>query len=210
LTTSRILRLHMTEFDTWPMEEIATLLRRGGIIAYPTETIYGLGVDAFNRDAVDRLFRMKSRPPGKPLSILVKDIPMLDRVVSRISPLARRIMEGYWPGGVTIILPASERIPPALTGGTVGIGVRISRHPFVRRLFDFFDSPLTSTSANISGGRSLMEPEDILRTFGSQIDLVVEMSEFMDGVSSTVIDATGTEPKIVRKGAIDVEGLECL
>lgn len=197
----------MSHVDTWPLEEIAALLQDGGIIAYPTETIYGLGVDALNEKAIKRLFEIKLRALDKPVSVLVKDTQMLSRVVSRVPQVARPIMEKYWPGPVTIIFSASGEIPSTLTGQTGTIGVRISPHPFVRHLFDVFDSPLTSTSANITGGRSLMEPEDILRTFGSLIDLVIGMSEFMEGKGSTLIDVTGEKPKIVREGIVEVEGI---
>lgn len=199
--------LNMSHIQTWPIEEIAALLREGGIIAYPTETIYGLGVDALNEKAIKRLFEIKSRAVDKPVSVLVRDTQMLRRVVSRVPQVARPIMEKYWPGPVTIIFSASGEIPSTLTGQTGTIGVRISSHPFVRHLFDVFDSPLTSTSANISGGRSLMEPEDILRTFGSLIDLVIGMSEFMEGKGSTLIDVTGERPRIVREGIVEVEGI---
>lgn len=207
MTGSRILMLNMSHIQTWPIEEIAALLREGGIIAYPTETIYGLGVDALNEKAIKRLFEIKSRAVDKPVSVLVRDTQMLRRVVSRVPQVARPIMEKYWPGPVTIIFSASGEIPSTLTGQTGTIGVRISSHPFVRHLFDVFDSPLTSTSANISGGRSLMEPEDILRTFGSLIDLVIGMSEFMEGKGSTLIDVTGERPRIVREGIVEVEGI---
>jgi len=189
------------------MEGIVALLGGGGIIAYPTETVYGLGVDALNERAIRRLFEIKSRSLDKPVSILVRDTHMLGRVVSRVPSLARPIMEKHWPGPVTIIFPASEDIPPILTGQTGTIAVRISPHPFVRHLFDSFDSPLTSTSANISGGRSLMEPEDILRTFGGLIDLVIDMSDFTEGIGSTLIDVTGGRARIVRQGMVRVEGI---
>jgi L-threonylcarbamoyladenylate synthase len=197
----------MGHVQTWPIQEIATLLQRGGIIAYPTETVYGLGVDALNEKAIERLFAIKSRPLDKPVSLLVRDTRMLTRVVSSVPAAAKPIMETYWPGPVTIVFPAAEGIPSILTGQTGTIGVRISPHPFVRQLFGVFDSPLTSTSANISGGRSLMEPEDILRTFGGRIDLVVAMSEFMEGMGSTLIDVTGERPRVIRAGAVKVKGI---
>jgi L-threonylcarbamoyladenylate synthase len=187
------------------MEHVAGILNRGGIVAYPTETIYGLGVDAFNEIAIGRLLEIKGRPVAKPVSILVRDIDMLRRVVARIPAMARDIMEKFWPGPVTIIFPASEAIPAILTAHTGTVGVRISPHPFVERLFGFFNAPLTSTSANISGETSLLEPEDMLRTFGGRIDLVISMPESMGGVRSTVIDVTGDRPKTVRTGAVDMK-----
>jgi L-threonylcarbamoyladenylate synthase len=199
--------LNSSSVNDWPIDRIATILKSGGIIVYPTETIYGLGVDAVNDRAVTRLFQIKLRLPKKPVSILVKDRRMLEWVVSEVPAPAKRIMEQYWPGPVTLILPASDRISPALTGQTGTIGVRISPHPFVRSLFQVFNSPVTSTSANLSGGTSLMDPEDILRTFGGLIDLVIEMPEFMEGGSSTVIDMTGERPRILRKGAVEIEGV---
>jgi len=152
-------------------------------------------------------FEIKSRDFDKPVSVLVRDTVMLRRVVSKVPVVAGSIIEKHWPGPVTIVFPASRGIPSVLTGQTGTVGVRVSPHPFVRRLFDSFDSPLTATSANISGGRSLMEPEDILRTFGGKVDLVISMPEFMEGTLSTVIDVTGKSPRIIRQGAVKVEGI---
>lgn len=205
MTASRIIRLELSDVKAWPIDEAADILKGGGIIAYPTETVYGLGADALSEGGIRRLFEIKSRASDKPMSVLVRDAVMLDRVVSRIPPMARPIMERYWPGPVTIVFPASSDIPPLVTGQTATIGARISPHPFVKQLFDSFDSPLTATSANISGGESLMEPEDILRTFGGRIDLVIGMSEFMDGVVSTVVDVTGEKPRIIRQGKVEVK-----
>jgi L-threonylcarbamoyladenylate synthase len=186
------------------MERIVKTLKKGGIVAYPTETIYGLGVDALNEAAIERLLRIKGRRSAKAVSILVRDVGMLHRVVSRIPVMAREIMDRFWPGPVTIIFPAAEAVPAILTAYTGTVGVRISPHPFAERLFTFFDSPLTSTSANLSGEISLLEPEDILRTFGGHLDLVVAMPEFMEGVRSTVVDVTGERPTMVRAGAVDM------
>ncbi len=204
MTGSRIVRLRLRDILVWPLEEVAALLQKGGVIAYPTETVYGLGVDALNEEAVKRLFQIKSRDLRKPVSVLVRDIEMLARVVSNIHPVAKPIMKRHWPGSVTIVFPASKEVPPALTGYSGNIGVRISPHPFVKGLFEFFNSPLTSTSANISGGRSLLEPEDIFRTFGRKIDLVIDMSESLGDKASTVIDVTSGSPRILRKGAVQV------
>lgn len=205
MTASRIIRLELNHVKAWPIYETADILKRGGVIAYPTETVYGLGVDALNERGIRRLFEIKLRAPDKPISVLVRDAVMLGRVVSRIPPMARPIMERHWPGPVTIVFPASSDIPPLLTGQTGTIGARISPHPFVKQLFNSFDSPLTATSANISGGEGLIEPEDILRTFGGRIDLVIGMSEFMEGVGSTVVDVTGKKPRIIRQGKVKVK-----
>jgi L-threonylcarbamoyladenylate synthase len=205
VTASRIIRLELNHVKAWPIYETADILKRGGVIAYPTETVYGLGVDALNERGIRRLFEIKLRAPDKPISVLVRDAVMLGRVVSRIPPMARPIMERHWPGPVTIVFPASSDIPPLLTGQTGTIGARISPHPFVKQLFNSFDSPLTATSANISGGEGLIEPEDILRTFGGRIDLVIGMSEFMEGVGSTVVDVTGKKPRIIRQGKVKVK-----
>jgi L-threonylcarbamoyladenylate synthase len=194
----------MKEISTWPIEEVAGILTRGGVIAYPTETVYGLGVDALNESAIHRLFKIKTRASGKPISVLVKDMEMLARVASGVPAGAKSLMKKYWPGPVTIILPASKEIPSVLTGQTGTIAVRISPHPFVSRLFEVFASPLTSTSANISGMRSLTKPDEIVRTFYGLVDLVIILPGFMEGRESTLVDATGERPGVVRKGAIDI------
>jgi L-threonylcarbamoyladenylate synthase len=204
VTPPRILKLKPQQSRTWPIEEIAAVLEMGGLIAYPTETIYGLGVDALNEEAIRRLVDTKSRRPEKPISILVRDMDMLRRVVSHIPSIAVPIIEKHWPGPVTVVFPVAREISPILTGQTGTLGVRISPHPFVKSLFRAFDSPITSTSANLSGGRSLIEPEDILRSFGGSIDLVVDMAGSMGGAASTVVDVTGKNPRVLRRGVVDL------
>ncbi len=125
------------------MNRAAEVLRLGGTLAYPTETLYGLGVDPFRKEALERLYLLKGRQPNQPISILVRDMEMLEEVVRDLSPQARRILESFLPGPLTAVLYARPHLPSLLTGGTEKIGIRISSHPLIPHLFARFPHPIT-------------------------------------------------------------------
>lgn len=182
------------------IEEVAAVIRGKGLIIYPTETLYGLGANPFDPEAVERLYRIKGREAGKPIPFLIKDLQMLETLVADVPPLARQLIERYWPGPLTLIFRAKEGLPAPLRGrGT--IGVRISSHPIARGIVEAVDAPLTSTSANPAGEGDLTDPQEIAQRFGDQVDLIVDGGQ-VPGVGSTVVDLTMTPPKVVREGMI--------
>jgi L-threonylcarbamoyladenylate synthase len=178
-------------------------VREGGIIAYPTETFYGLGVDAFNTAAVERLVKLKARPGGKPISIIIKDACVLKTVVSEVPPAATELIRRFWPGPLTIVFKAVDRLPGALTGSNATIGVRVSAHPTAARLAAELSVPLTATSANPSGEEPPVTPEEVLSYFGKTLDVLIDGGRLPGRLASTVVDVTGAEAKILRAGAID-------
>lgn len=184
------------------IEEAAQVLRRGGVIGYPTETVYGLGVDAYNEEALERLYKMKGREIDKPISLLVGNLEMLEEVASRIPPLAMTLIRGYWPGALTIILEASKTCHPILTAKSGKVGVRISPHLIVQKLLEALKRPITSTSANLSGMPSLSDPLELYRVFRGKIDLIVDGGKTGGEGESTVIDVTVSPPRILREGII--------
>lgn len=176
--------------------------RGGGVIAYPTETLYGLGVDPFNADAVKKLFTLKGRNEDKPVSVIIKDTAMLKKVAVEITPAAWILLRRFWPGPLTIIFKATAYVPHGLTAGTGTIGVRISDNPLTQALLEKIGSPITATSANPSGGPPPKSVKEVLGYFDGNIDIVIDGGTLPQGAPSTVVDATSNEIKIVREGAI--------
>ena len=184
------------------IDEAALVIKKGGVICFPTRYLYGLGADAFNADAVDRVFEIKRRPHDKPLLVLIDKHYDLNRLVQSVPYAATRIMERFWPGAITIVFKAKDTLPINLTAGTEKIGVRIPEHPVALALTTAVKGPITATSANIAGnsGCSLVSEMDPL--ISNKVDLIVDVGALKGGMGSTVVDVTGDSPKILRQGAV--------
>ena len=178
------------------------ILNHGGIIAFPTQGLYGLGADAFLRGAVDRVFTIKKRATGNPLLVLVPNRDAVCEVAAEVPSTALTLMDRFWPGRVTIILNALPRLPENLVAGTGRIGVRVSGHPVARTLVSTFGRPITGTSANISGRAGCHRIQDLDREIVAQLDLVLDAGPLAGGPGSTVIDVTGNRPVIIREGVV--------
>lgn len=185
------------------IHKAAEVIKNGGIIIYPTETLYGLGADPLNSGAIKRLFEIKGRERAKPIPFLIKDQEMLATLVDEIPPIGRQLMEKYWPGPLTLIFRATEGLPPPLWGEAGTIGVRISAHPIARLIVETIDAPLASTSANPAGKENLIDAQRIAEILGDQVDLIIDGGE-VAGQGSTVVDLTVDPPRIVRKGMIEI------
>jgi L-threonylcarbamoyladenylate synthase len=183
----------------------ATALRQGKVVAYPTETLYGLGVDPFHEEALERLYRLKNRPSTRPVSILVRDVAMLNEVALDLPGSAIRLIEAFLPGPLTLVLPARPHLPQRLTADTGKIGVRISAHPLMGHLFSSYSAPITTTSANPAGAPNAGDAKRILSYFPQGIDCILDAGPVPGGVGSTVVEATGDAPTILREGAISEE-----
>jgi len=182
--------------------EAAQVILKGGVVAVPTESFYGLAVDATNERAIKRLLEVKKRPPDNPILILVSSIRALEKHVRGISTIAQQLMERFWPGGLTIIFEAGPAISPLLTAGTGKIGVRLSSHPVPTELSKIAGVPITGTSANLSGRPGCVTGEEIIKTFGDGVDLTLDDGETQGGRGSTILDATVNPPKILREGMV--------
>lgn len=184
------------------IQRAGTAIKQGGIIAFPTRCLYGLGADAFNADAVDRIFKLKKRPYQKPILVLVDRRIQLERLVSHVSKAAARIMDQFWPGRVTLILEAADTVPHYLTAGTGKIGIRLPGHPVAAALVDSFGGPLTGTSANISGRPGCGRIEDFDSQLIQQLDIVLDAGPLKGGTGSTVLDVTQDMPRVLREGEV--------
>lgn len=185
----------------------AQILRAGGIVAFPTETVYGLGALAFNARSVARIFDAKQRPHFDPLIVHVIDRAMLLRVVAEFPPLAQRLAERFWPGALTIVLPKRAAIPSLVTAGLTTVAVRMPSHPIARSLLEAVGEPLAAPSANQFGTLSPTRAEHVLKGLGASVDLVLDGGKTEQGIESTIV-ALEPQPQLLRPGAIAVEAIE--
>lgn len=188
------------------------ILDTGGIILYPTDTLYGLGVDALNTEALRKLRALKGREDGKPISIVVADMVMAEEY-AEVTALARKLAAEFLPGKLTLVLSAKNNLPTELTAGTGTIGVRIPNHLLCLNLAREFGRPYTATSANVSDMNSKNSVPEILAQFEARagmIDRAIDVGELLESLPSTVVDARGETPHIVRVGAISKEDIEAL
>ncbi|MFA5811470.1 MAG: L-threonylcarbamoyladenylate synthase [bacterium] len=180
-------------------------LRKGQVIAYPTETIYGLGADVLERKAVKRIYDLKSRDYGLPISILVGDLSMLRQVVAKVPDRALPLMRRFWPGALTILFPASDLIPKGLVTNTGRVGIRISSHPVAAALVGQFGRPITTTSANLSGFPPSLSVKHVQKYFGEKIPCILDGGECEPSRGSTVVDIGDDTMRIVRDGAVPAD-----
>jgi len=168
----------------------------------PTETFYALAVNPFQAEALVRLFALKNRAPEKPVLLLVDGPERLNQVACEVPGLARRLMEKFWPGPLSIIFPSRPDLPRLLTGGTGTIAVRQPRQALTCRLIAALGFPITGTSANRAGGRPLVQADEVAREFGDHLDLILNAGPCPGGLPSTIVDVTNSPPRLVRAGAI--------
>lgn len=206
LIKSRIIDVRQEPNFTKGIKKARDVLLSGGVVAFPTESFYGLAVNPINEQAVDRLFRIKKREPDQPILILIPFLESLDLYAAEIPEIARSLIKRFWPGGLTLLFKAKPRIPHRLTAGTGNIGVRLSSHPIAVALTQAFNSPITGTSANISGHPSCKRATEVYDYFKEGV-LILDGGETEGGKGSTILDITVDPPKIVRDGMITVEEL---
>lgn len=193
--------------DRSAIDRAAAVLRAGGLVALPTETVYGLGADAQDADAVRSIFAAKGRPPDNPLIVHLADADELDRVASGITPLARSLAARFWPGPLTIVLDALPTLPAVTTGGLVTVAVRVPDHAVARAIIATAGVPVAAPSANRSGRPSPTTADHVAHDLGDHLDLLVDGGPTGLGVESTVVDARGVLPIVYREGALTREQL---
>ncbi|MDA8098792.1 MAG: L-threonylcarbamoyladenylate synthase [Nitrospiraceae bacterium] len=186
------------------------VIRAGGIVAYPTDTFYGLGADPRNRSAVERLFRIKGRKGDQPILLLLSDEGVLAEWAAVIPPIAERLCRRYWPGRLTLVFPAREEVLPQLTAGTGTIGLRLPDDDLLRRLLRDAGTALTGTSANRTGGPNPTSARDVEASLGGQIDLIVDGGALTSTQPSTVVDVSRVPARIIRQGAAAVTEADLL
>lgn len=198
------------ETDKNAIEEAAAILRRGGLLGIPTETVYGLGADGLNEDAVRRIFLAKGRPQDNPLILHVPDAGWLERCCTDIPSAAYALAERFWPGPLTMILPRRDCVPLRTTGGLDTVGVRCPDHPVTRAIIAAADTPVAAPSGNTSGRPSPTCARHMMEDMMGKIDGIVDGGDCAVGVESTILDLTVQPPRLLRPGGLPLEELEAV
>jgi L-threonylcarbamoyladenylate synthase len=186
-------------------KEAAEIIRVGGIIIFPTRCLYGLAADAFNPEAVSRIFKIKSRSLSQPILILIKNEGVLESLVQDIPLQAKKLIKKFWPGQLTMIFSAHPSISKILTGNTSKIGIRLPGHPSALDLVSLLDNPITGTSANFSGQAGIADIRNLDSAILDKVDLVLDAGPLLGGKGSTIVDVTSTPCRIIREGVISAE-----
>ncbi|MCC6241604.1 MAG: threonylcarbamoyl-AMP synthase [Gemmatimonadaceae bacterium] len=194
--------------DAQLLAEAARLLDRGELVAFPTETVYGLGADALNADAVARIFAAKGRPAWNPVIVHVADISAARAVTASWPPSAQRLAEKFWPGPLTLVLPKHARIPDVVSAGLDAVAVRVPAHPVALALLRAFGRPIAAPSANRFTQLSPTTAAHVVNSLGDRVQLIIDGGPCEVGIESTVIDLAGDVPTILRPGVISREQLE--
>lgn len=185
----------------------AELLKKGEVVVFPTETVYGVGAVFDNPEAVKKVFAAKKRSPDTPLLVHLSSIEQVKLAVDEIPPLALQLMEKFWPGPLSLILPAKKSVPREVTGGKDSVGLRMPSHPVARSLIDI-TGPLAATSANLSGRPSPVTAEHVRQDLHGRVSMVLDAGETGVGIESTIIDMTGEDLKVLRLGGVSTADIE--
>ena len=188
--------------DAALIEEAGAMIRKGGVVAFPTETVYGLGGDALNRDAARKIYAAKGRPSDNPLIVHIADIRDLEQIAEKIPEAARKLAGKYWPGPLTMIFDKKEIVPDETTGGRKTVAVRFPDQETARRLIRAAGGFICAPSANISGKPSPTNGRDVLEDMNGRIDAIIDDGESVIGLESTIVDMTCDPPELLRPGAV--------
>lgn len=183
------------------------ILKEGGIIAYPTESYYALGVNAGDGEALERLYELKKRPADKPMPVIVGGTDGLSFLVEDVPGQGKSLMEKFWPGPLTLIFNAVDDVPSLLTGGTGKVAVRIPGKSAALYLAESIKLPITATSANPSGEAPAKTPDEVTAYFEDEIDLLIDGGKSPGGMPSTIVDVTVTPPRILREGRTPLKNM---
>jgi len=189
------------------LDRAAALLRGGGVVAFPTETVYGLGANAFDARAVARIFEIKARPAFDPLIVHLSDEAMLERVAQDVPPAARALIQTFWPGPLTIVLNKRAMVPDLVTAGLATVAVRMPAHPIARALIERAGTPIAAPSANPFGYLSPTQAAHVERMLDDRVDCIIDGGSTEHGVESTIV-MLEPRPALLRHGAIPVEAIE--
>ena len=185
-----------------------SVLKRGGLVVFPTDTVYGLGACFNSLPAVERIYQLKQRPQSVALPLLLADTAQISEVAQVVPPVALLLARSFLPGALTMVLPRSKSVPDIVTGGGETIAVRIPAHPVAIALIKGVGMPIVGTSANVSGRPSALTAGEVFSQFSDRIDLVIDGGRCPGGIESTIVDVTGEVPRLLRSGAISREELE--
>ncbi len=201
---TKVIKVNANDIDA--INEAAKLIKNGELVAFPTETVYGLGADGLNVEACRKIYEVKGRPPNKPLSLHVASREMIDDIAI-VSPLAEKLIKVFLPGALTLILPKLPKVPDFVTCGKLNVGIRFPANDIALALIKSAGVPIAAPSANISNEPPPTTAQEVLKNLSGKIPLILDNGACNFGISSTIIDLTQNVPKIIRKGAINVEDI---
>ncbi|MHA1303430.1 MAG: L-threonylcarbamoyladenylate synthase [Candidatus Heimdallarchaeaceae archaeon] len=205
---TKILKIDSREIEDRLIEQAVLYLKSGDVIAFPTDTVYGVGANVFDEQAVNKIFEIKQRPRDKPINVLISSMDQLEQLIEGINPLAERLFRLFWPGALTLILLKKDSVPEVVTAGKYTIGVRMPKNPVALKIIEELGSPLAATSANISGKKSPLNAKEVFEQLGGRIPLILDGGETQERVESTILDLSSKKPKILREGGIPSEKLK--
>lgn len=196
--------------DLNKIKEAAILVKEGRIVLFPTETVYGIGANALDENAVNKIFEAKGRASDNPLIVHISDIAMLDNLVKEVGKLEQKLMDNFWPGPLTIIFDRKECVPNVVTAGLNTVGIRMPSNEIARKLIEFAKTPIAAPSANVSGKPSGTKIEDIIDELDGKVDYILDSGMVDIGVESTVVRVVDNKVHILRPGKISVEDIQTL
>ena len=196
----------MNPFDDLPINQAIVILKDGGVIAFPTDTVYGVGVDPFQPEAVRKLYQIKGRPIDKPIPILVGSVDDVKHVAQNLPPSFSQLAEQFWPGGLTLIVEA-KALPPEVTAGGNTVGIRMPDHPLALALLQRFGGAIAATSANKSDEPPATSAAEVRSEFGELINIILDGGQTATRIASTVLDLSVSPPQIRRQGGISMDQL---
>ena len=208
METKRIIIEDRNHIKDEELKEAARILRSGGLVAFPTETVYGLGGNALDEDAARKIYAAKGRPSDNPLIAHVSCVEEVEPLVKEIPEAGRKLMEAFWPGPLTMIFPKSEKVPYGTTGGLDTVAIRMPDDPVANRLIALAGVPVAAPSANTSGRPSPTTADHVWQDMNGRIDMIIDGGPVGIGVESTIVDVSSAVPAVLRPGAITMEMLE--
>ncbi|MCS7072736.1 MAG: L-threonylcarbamoyladenylate synthase, partial [Anaerolinea sp.] len=207
---TRVIRVDPHAPEATAIAAAAGVIRAGGLVAFPTETVYGLGADATRADAAARIFAAKGRPASDPLIVHLAEVAAIEQVAVDVPPLALELAARFWPGPLTLVLRRSARIPDIVTAGAETVAVRMPAHPVARALIAAAAVPVAAPSANTFSRPSATTAAHVLADLGGRIDLILDSGPTPIGVESTIVDLLADPPAILRPGGVPLEALRAL
>ena len=193
------------EINQEELDILADIINKDGVIIFPTDTVYGIGCNCYNENAINKIFELKGRDYSKPINVLIDSVDKIDQLASSISDIERKLIDKYMPGDMTIILKKNTNVPDLLTANLDSVGVRIPNNRIALEILKKVDIPLGTTSANISGEAALCDFNDVVSEFNGKVDAIINGGESEIGVASTIVRVDDNEIKILRQGNLKID-----
>ncbi len=205
---TRVIKVDLDDPDIKAIRKAAEIIRKGGLVAFPTETVYGLGANALDEEAVAKIFAIKKRPASDPIIVHISDLDQLDEIVTKVPMIANRLAKRFWPGPLTLIMGRNPNVPANVSAGLPSVAVRMPSNPIALALIREAGVPVAAPSANIFSRPSSTRARHIIEDFSDSVDLIIDGGDSIIGVESTVLDLTVSPPVILRPGGTPMENIQ--